>query len=98
MKIPKEIAERYEIKHLERPRRCKKTPEPCEGCSKLVVDRRVEYRLYKGKKRVASHWRIKCMECAMYYNPKTDKWNLHNTPGCNYNLSTFYESFYKKDK
>jgi hypothetical protein len=98
MEIPKEIADNYEIVHCERPIRTNKTPEPCDGCSKLVVDRHVDYRKFKASKKMQSHWRIKCRVCAMYYNPESGLWNLPNTATSNHKLTMFYERFYKKDK
>ena len=48
-------------------------PLPCDGCDKMVTDRRTEFKQYAFPER---HWREYCSSCKHFRNPETGKFDV----------------------
>jgi len=86
--IPKEIADRFELKHnkhFEAEPPTIKTihyePTPCEDCGLTVTDRRLDIRLRSDNPgqfygNFNKHWGIHCRNCDMMRDPDTGKFTI----------------------
>lgn len=50
-------------------------PKQCEDCGRRVKDRRVEI---KRSQFPEPHWREHCVNCSLWRNPETNKFDLNN--------------------
>jgi hypothetical protein len=69
----------------------KHDPRPCEDCDLLIENRHIQHRLHESPRR---HFRRKCLNCKLYYNPETDKYDLTSKDV----LAVFRRVFEKSDK
>ena len=66
-------------------------PQPCEDCDLLIENRHIQHRLHESPRK---HFRRKCLNCKLYYNPETDKYDLTSKDV----LAVFRRVFEKSDK
>ena len=94
--IPKDILDRIEWDTRRERENTVKRVRPietqCDYCEKTVADRREWMRQYESKG--VKHWRKKCVNCNLFWNPKTKKFDL--TPY--HSLAFFRQYIINNDK